>query len=45
MPWLNPAHRELETDELKETAGQWNPTLELNTAQDEYAIAVMMAGM
>lgn len=45
LPWLAPEYRELETEELRKTAGQWNPALELDSAQDEYAIASMMFDM
>lgn len=38
-------YRPLETRELAEAAGRWNPALELDCAQDEYAIASMMFDM
>ena len=45
IPWLNPGYQVLETDELREICGSWNPFLTLETAQDEYAIATMMFDM
>lgn len=45
LPYLAPEYRDLETEELREIAAQWNPSLELEAAQDEYAIVSMMADM
>lgn len=38
-------YRQLETEELRGRGETWNPVLELDGAQDEYAIATMMFDM
>ena len=38
-------YRELETEELKCMAQNWNPVMELDGVQDEYAIATMLFDM
>ncbi|MDO5417324.1 MAG: Gfo/Idh/MocA family oxidoreductase [Lachnospiraceae bacterium] len=43
--YRNPRYKELETDWLKEKSRVWNPVLELEREQDEYAIAAMMFDM
>ncbi len=45
LPYLDPRYKGLETDGLRRIAGQWNPGLELDSEQDEYAIASMMFDM
>lgn len=45
LPWLDERYRALETEELKQAAGRWNPVLKLDGIQDEYAIASMMFDM
>ncbi len=45
LPYLDPKYKEIETEELRRTASQWNPYLELDSVQDEYAIASMMLDM
>ena len=45
LPYLDPKYKGIETDELRQIASQWNPYLELDSDQDEYAIASMMLDM
>lgn len=45
LPWLDPRYRDLESKEIKEIGGVWSPALKMEAAQDEYAIASMMADM
>lgn len=44
-PYLDPRYQCLETEELREICGRWNPVLTLEGQQDEYAIATMMFDM
>lgn len=45
MPYLDPRYQILETDQIREICGCWNPVLTLDAVQDEYAIAAMMYDM
>lgn len=45
LPYLAPRYRALETEGLRRTASRWNPVLELDVEQDEYAIGTMMFDM
>lgn len=44
-PYLAPEYRSLETEELKEICGSWNPFLLMEEEQDRYAIATMLYDM
>lgn len=43
--WLDPKYAPLVTDELLRQSKNWNPSLVLDSEQDEYAIATMMYDM
>ncbi len=45
FPYLDSKYRALETEDLKKAAKNWNPVLELENVQDEYAISSMMLDM
>ena len=45
MPYLDLRYQILETDQIRESCGRWNPVLTLDAVQDEYAIAAMMYDM
>lgn len=43
--YLDPYYKQLETPELQALAEHWNPFLQMENEQDEYAIATMMYDM
>lgn len=45
LPSLESQYRELETKELRKAAESWNPVLELDNAQDEYAVGSLLLDM
>lgn len=45
MPYLALEYEILETEQLRHIARNWNPVLQLDSSQDEYAIAAMMLDM
>lgn len=44
-PWLDPAYKSLYTTALETQSGSWVPDVQMDSAQDEYAIATMMYDM